>query len=211
MSQYAQRSQYASNATGIAGARFIDAGGNAPGAGTLSLRLVGALKQFQWTPNGGLPGQLVTASADGLLTIPAAGAGEYYIVDVVQAQLPDSDISINPYIDSLSQLILPDSEPGAVEYYCLYIYAIAALTNVVVKLQQTQAGGRVEIGIDPLAENNTAQIIANAQAEPEQVVFDTVDIEIGNMSANGFYPVWLKRTASDTAADAAGNLLVCFD
>lgn len=208
ISKYSLRSQFASGTSGIAGVTYIDAGGNAPGAGTLSY--AAAQKSLTWAPYAGEPGSVVVVASGGTFSVQSAHAG-YFIVSVVAAQLPSSDVTINPIISAIPSSVLTDPTPGQTDYHCIYIHAAESIFNVIVKLQQPVTGGSLYMGIDPAGIGGTAQTISDASMEPADVIFDVTDMPLGSMSKDSYQAIWIKRVAGGQAVSAVASLIVGFD
>lgn len=102
-----------------------------------------------------------------------------------------------------------------VDYQCIFVHnnhATLTLQNTVAWLSAEVAGGTtIAIGVDPAAASAVgatvaqAATIANKNTAPTGVTFSApttkaAGVAIGNLAAGNVRAIWIRRTASNTAA-----------
>lgn len=96
-----------------------------------------------------------------------------------------------------------------VDYRCIYLqndHGSLTWEDVVAWISaQTAGGADLAIGLDPAGIDGTAASPADEETAPAGVTFSTptskeTGLSIGDMAAGEYQAIWLRRTATDSAA-----------
>jgi hypothetical protein len=131
------------------------------------------------------------------------------------------DATLNNLFDDISG---DENAAQESEYRCIFIHnAHATLTwqNVVVWISnETEGGANISIGLDTTAASpytSTSQqalVVANEDTAPAGVTFSSptskaTGLSIGNLPAGYVKAIWVKRTATNSAAMANDSVTLC--
>lgn len=145
---------------------------------------------------------------------PNASLGKYISTSVIQ------DAFINNLFDNISG---DENAASAVDYRCIFLHnahASLPLQNAVVWISSEVAGGaNTAIGVDPagnLALNGAgaqAATIANETTAPSGVTFSSptskgTGLSLGNIAAGQVRAIWVKRSATNSAAINADGVTI---
>ena len=107
-----------------------------------------------------------------------------------------------------------ESSTGKTDYRCLYLKNISAAssaTTVRAWISSDASGAdSIEIGLGAVGKNGVEQLLADENATPAGVTFSApteyaTGIDLGDLSAGDFYPIWVKRTVPENTTTPTPN------